>query len=973
MKGRSNHLSINSFDQELKNKKQQFDSWYNKTLSTINKQEEEINTFLLEWEEQFKTQSNHQKLIENLKLKLEEKIQLIKQTNNRFANKIAQFSLIDEIQRNIHSLETNHDGSTKQLTQEQENLSKRIQENNSQLKKINRQQNTIKNLTNLILKDDSIYYLPNWMDISNLAKAMEWTDEEKEMWEKNKKTEEIRQTWSMAWLTHILAYYFSGQPSYKQQLKEIVNTKLQTIYNKIDHLKNEVAILQNENNNCQQLKDASIRKIKAKINQLHQLKNTITNNINQLKEKYENNLNKINKFYQHAQLENLIKALQKENSSISSKLVNVELYDQTTAYTLTKVKKIYEHEEEISEPLPAIDQQAVFYNYKANLVNIQNTQDILKSFKEIELYFTANEESLLIYAITLDAMIDLNANEEINQIEKSFRLFVQTYNCTVLISFDIQQILVSILIRLSMIKPLETQTLITCAEYFQTFYKENINVMLDDFISFIKVNIPLIPFIEKMEFQNTNVEASSIRKLINLLKIQENIDIKIEHFIKYYKKQIGPANQQIIDDYIATILVKDSIKDIVECFAKTFNYIFDTFFSIDCLFILKRTFKTIEELFKQEKHKLKIDNISLLLAKFYYTLVVNFENSDQKTDQHGYIISIIRSLNNMHMYLEPYLKEKIADCLCFKEITSTSNSAYISVGLTVCARVGIDIKKTIDDLNTQGFFEKLRARETTSVLFSCFIHDANTKRADEKISSAIVKSLLDKANSHFCINKNELDISKNIQEMLYDSSSKAAKFPRYLLQAAAYYNYEINAELHLLNKINLSDDITVSPLQDLLFEFLQNAFSSYPHLTLKKEKKIIAGFGVDIFLDNAITNKKYDIEYDGLKFHYYRNPNFTFQDIKLREDKARDKVLKNNGLKVIRFTVKDFGINKPISKKLKNFINKMINCKVEENEIPSQLISHYQNHNPNVWFLAAQEAPKTFNETYVTRYKPFYR
>ncbi|HLB42494.1 MAG TPA: hypothetical protein VJN02_06540 [Gammaproteobacteria bacterium] len=466
--------------------------------------------------------------------------------------------------------------------------------------------------------------------------------------------------------------------------------------------------------------------------------------------------------------------------------------------------------------------------------------------------------------------------------------------------------------------------------------------------NFVKRIIPLINFNQSTSpVDDIEICAAlkiNIEEFIHEVSEKKYDDLldeeKLRRLIAVCQEQNIPGDEHHLEEKLEYCLIQrymrnlNPIKNMGELIV-LFNELTGTIKIInnyDMLLALEATFRKIYFLYKKENKRVK-NSINNIMSIFHDVLLgCSREDGHNASSQHQTLIIILQQLNNIPIDLSMDNKILIMNFLCFEHKKNQDEPSSISDQLLVCARAGLDIKQTVVAICNQSFINQLDTAGIAKLIFACYLHDANSKLEENRIPQNLIKCFLNRANDLYsCVNKSDSEI---IQKMLYanqkDKFSNLAlrevEFATYLVQAAAYYQYEFDekTETSLFNLIHLNDEKTISPLQEQLFNFLKEQLKGYNHLEIILEKTLVGGISADIYIRDTITGKQFDVELDGRDYHFYKNLDFSPSDRQLYKNIARDETLKKHGYMILRMTKEDFDITilpPKMSPKLSYFIS----------------------------------------------------
>jgi len=288
---------------------------------------------------------------------------------------------------------------------------------------------------------------------------------------------------------------------------------------------------------------------------------------------------------------------------------------------------------------------------------------------------------------------------------------------------------------------------------------------------------------------------------------------------------------------------------------------------------------------------------------------------------HKQAIKDLHTINNMERQLSSRDENKIYPSLAFKKLASLPMEYSVLAlcdDFLICSRVGIDIHLPIQAVCTEYFISGLSKEEVSTLLFACFLHDANSDN-NHKINMEIITALLGRAALLFAIEAKSvvennyeghmmsLSLFSDQRKKYGNNTLRESKYYRFVIDAAAYYNHAFNdtCTRYLNLFVDSNDKSTISTPQLVLFNYLQYRFSKYD-VTVELEKKIgVATYNADILVRDNSSNKLINFEFDGQN-HFYNNE-FGERTMQYkRESIARDQNLLNCDIDVFRVTNDDF-------------------------------------------------------------------
>jgi hypothetical protein len=279
---------------------------------------------------------------------------------------------------------------------------------------------------------------------------------------------------------------------------------------------------------------------------------------------------------------------------------------------------------------------------------------------------------------------------------------------------------------------------------------------------------------------------------------------------------------------------------------------------------------------------------------------------------HNSLMSMICHLHNLKVYVCPALKNNMAALLDFNHQVLVNDHVYFQI--LICAKFGIDIKDIVSLFCKSGANLCGNKHNLGTLVFACFIHDGNCTSRIQRITPNVVKLIFTNLEKAY---QDDTDKGEIFKKMLFagkrdrydDKSLREANHARCLLQAAAFYHYTLSSELksYLVALLAMNDNSTISDKQLELLAVLDKAFSGLPHIEVELEVKVLDCLGIDIQVRNSVTGKVYDVEFDGYLHHYYKTSQLKVMIPLhlLREDEARDSLLRSHGYEVKRFNSYD--------------------------------------------------------------------
>lgn len=287
---------------------------------------------------------------------------------------------------------------------------------------------------------------------------------------------------------------------------------------------------------------------------------------------------------------------------------------------------------------------------------------------------------------------------------------------------------------------------------------------------------------------------------------------------------------------------------------------------------------------------------------------------------HKMAIGNLHTINNNERQLSTKDANKIYPSLAFKKLASLPMEYSVRAlcdDFLICSRVGIDIQLPIQSVCTEYFISALSKEEVSTLLFACFLHDANSY-GDNVINMEIIKALLGRATLLFGIEAKSveennyeghmmsLSLFSDQRQKYGNNTLRETKYYRFVIDAAAYYNHIFNdtCTKYLNLFVDSNDKSTISIPQHILFKYLEYRLSKYD-VTIELEKKIsVATYSADILIRDNSSNTWIDFEFDGQN-HFYNNESGIRTMQYKREFIARDHNLLQGDVGVFRVTNND--------------------------------------------------------------------
>lgn len=236
----------------------------------------------------------------------------------------------------------------------------------------------------------------------------------------------------------------------------------------------------------------------------------------------------------------------------------------------------------------------------------------------------------------------------------------------------------------------------------------------------------------------------------------------------------------------------------------------------------------------------------------------------------------------------------------------------------ICSKTGIPIQAILFNVCTPIFIDGLNKADLATLLFACFLHDANS---ENRVDRKLIESLFTKAcqlyeetandiGNNFTNKIVELSLFANKNEKYSDNTLKETALHRYMLEAATFYKFPLDKSVRhfLMSFINLNDETTISRSQMILCDYLKQQLDIFDVTVSLEEKTKVATYSADILITCNQTNRKIDVEFDG-NDHFYKDAHGNMTRIYKREDMARDMNLTQSGVDVFRCSQSDLSYN----------------------------------------------------------------
>lgn len=305
--------------------------------------------------------------------------------------------------------------------------------------------------------------------------------------------------------------------------------------------------------------------------------------------------------------------------------------------------------------------------------------------------------------------------------------------------------------------------------------------------------------------------------------------------------------------------------------------------------------------------------------------------------EHKRTIEELRSLHKELKFLNARNALEKAEKLHFQQLArfpSEYDSQMLCKDLEICARIGVDIKRFMSEMSDIKYFmDDLKRNDIATLLFACFLHDANTAETNQ-IHSCIISCLINKIDPIIQneamkvpkeIDKQGTSILKAIftdgKDRFKDQSLRETQQDRYLLDAGTFYSHYGFSQCaidHLKTFVASDSHNTDSDQQHFIADHAKRMLAGFQVAVVIEGETGVSAYSADVLILDLVNGKKFIIEYDGGQ-HYYLRGQDRDTGLLRREDVARDKNFQKAGIPVLRCTRRDL----PNTQRLNRFLGEL--------------------------------------------------
>ncbi len=559
--------------------------------------------------------------------------------------------------------------------------------------------------------------------------------------------------------------------------------------------------------------------------------------------------------------------------------------------------------------------QRVIEKFKKNLDGYKSAADLLKDFSVFAGVMLPCDDSIALFGRVLTKLNDMkksvaSLSTELDCATKFIVSLLDRYNDRrVVSSLKSNESLISILRILNLHNIKLQENTLTIARKLLDFSK-NYPVISDDLLVCAQAGIDINHCLAELIKSKVVLEwrTDDVEKLLHAITKNKGVDSQIVKNLEDILSKMKSERNGNEYEFNANLFAKQiencvNMHDLLIVFRKHKDLLHA---NIQSMNLFADIFRKITQLYQAQCYVKQNDDIAEIMHEFNAHIFAFGPAEQDKLALHNATISIIGSLNLLHIAITPELKAKLQESLQI-DLLFLHAKDQVCKHIFVCAKMGIDIKDAVTKLMKMvDMGTMLRRGDLAMLLFSCYMHDANCGPGQTLIDPENIKAIFAAIN--------QANIKTNNKACLFYrdgvSSYRGVDDARCLLFAEAFYRSKLDTRLHNdLSKMikDEGENNTSSPKQLELYEILKNAFKDDANIEIKLEGIVLDCLHADIRIVNKMTGKIYDIEYDGIEFHYYKQSNFepVRPLVLIRENNARDKMLQSHGIEVFRLTFDD--------------------------------------------------------------------